>query len=95
MTAGQFGDATLLGAEQTPSGYQVAWKFGGEDNFLVWNLDSNGDYAGNATPVVHAADLSLQTLETTFHQDLNADGHTGPLDHGHRDRRRNGPGADG
>ena len=69
----------MIGAEQTASGYQVAWRFGRSDQFLVWNVDSNGNYTGDATPVVHAGDLSLQMLETTFHQDLNAESKTGPM----------------
>ena len=77
--ADQFGEWTPIGAEQTAGGYQVAWKFGGDDQYIVWNVDSNGNYTGDATPLVHAADLSLQMLETTFQQDLNGDGQTGPM----------------
>ena len=26
------------------SGYQVVWKNGGADQYVVWNLDSNGNW---------------------------------------------------
>ncbi len=31
VVAGQFGAWTPIGAEQSPGGYQVAWKFGADD----------------------------------------------------------------
>jgi hypothetical protein len=79
VTAGQFGAWTPLGAEETASGYQVAWKFDSADQYLVWNTDSNGNYTGDATLIVHAADLAIQQAELTFQQDLNGDTHTGPV----------------
>ena len=78
FTAGQFGSWTPVGAEKVGSGYQVAWKNGGADQYIVWNLDSNGNYASNATGAVSGSDPELQNLETVFQQDLNADGTTGP-----------------
>ncbi|MBR0846095.1 M10 family metallopeptidase C-terminal domain-containing protein, partial [Bradyrhizobium liaoningense] len=33
---GQFGAWTPIGAEQTASGYEVAWKYTGLDQYLVW-----------------------------------------------------------
>jgi hypothetical protein len=77
VTAGQFGAWTPIGAEKTAGGYQVAWKFGSADQYIVWNLDSNGNYASYATGVVSGSDPELQNLETVFQQDLNADGTTG------------------
>ena len=43
MTEGQFGAWTPVGAEQTAGGYQVAWKHGSDDQYFVWNTDSNGN----------------------------------------------------
>ena len=74
---GQFGAWKALGTEQTASGYQVAWKNGGANEYLVWNLDSGGNYVGNATAVVAGSDTSLQTIESAFQQDLNGDGRVG------------------
>jgi len=43
VTAGEFGSWTPIGAEQTASGYDVAWKNTGANQFTVWNTDSNGN----------------------------------------------------
>jgi 20S proteasome alpha/beta subunit len=77
FVVGQFGGWTAIGAEKTASGYEVAWKNGAADQYTVWNLDANGNYIGNATGVVSGADYALQSLETSFQQDLNLDGVTG------------------
>ena len=42
--AGQFGAWAPIGAEQTASGYEVAWKVTGADQYTVWNTDSSGNY---------------------------------------------------
>ena len=73
----QFGAWKALGTEQTASGYQVAWKNGGANEYLVWSLDSGGNYVGNATAVVAGSDMALQTIESAFQQDLNEDGRVG------------------
>ena len=38
---------TPIGVEQTASGYEVAWKVTGADQYSVWNTDSNGNYVSN------------------------------------------------
>ena len=43
VVAGQFGGWTPVGAEQTASGHQVAWKLTGADQYIVWNTDSSGN----------------------------------------------------
>ena len=78
VTAGQFGEWTPIGVEQTAGGYQVAWRFGSADQFLVWNVDSNGNFTSNATSIVPGAAMSIQMAEPTFQQDLNGDSQTGP-----------------
>ena len=40
---------TPIGAEQTASGYEVAWKIPGADHYTVWNTDSSGNYVSNAS----------------------------------------------
>ena len=72
--AGQFGGWTPIGAEQTASGYEVAWKVAGADQYTVWNTDSSGNYVSNAIGVVSGSSTALESLETSFHQDLNGDG---------------------
>ena len=47
VVAGQFGSWTPLGAEQTASGYEVAWKVTGADQYSVWATDSSGSYTSN------------------------------------------------
>lgn len=36
VTAGQFGVWTPIGAEQTTTGYEVAWKLAGSHEYSVW-----------------------------------------------------------
>ena len=48
--AGQFGRVAPIGAEQTASGYEVAWKVPGADQYSVWNTDNNGNYLSNLLP---------------------------------------------
>ena len=74
VVAGQFGAWTPIGTEQTATGYEVAWKVTGADQYGVWNTDSSGNYISNISGVVSGSDSMLETLETTFHQDLNGDG---------------------
>ena len=72
--AGQFGGWTPIGAEQTASGYDVAWKNPGAGQYTVWSTDSNGNYVSNIIGIVSGTSTALESLETTFHQDLNGDG---------------------
>src|SRR5262249_39670267 len=77
VVAGQFGSWTPLGAEQTASGYEVAWKVTGADQYSVWTTDSSGSYISNngaGAPVVTGTSSALEMLEPSFHQDLNGDG---------------------
>ena len=75
--AGQFGAWTPIGAEADGSGYEVAWKDPGLDQYTVWNIDSSGNYTGNAIGAVSGSSSALKSLETSFHQDLNGDGTIG------------------
>jgi len=73
ITQGQFGYWTLIGAEQTSSGYSVVMKYGTADRYTVWSIDSNGNYLSNSA-VVAGSDTRVTSLESSFHQDLNNDG---------------------
>ena len=77
FVAGQFGPWAPIAAEQTANGYEVAWKVTGIDQYIVWNTDSSGNHTSQ-TGVVSGADYALQSLEPSFHQDLNGDGPVGP-----------------
>src|SRR6185437_7215909 len=77
VMAGQFSPWVPIGAEQTTSGYDFAWKMPGSNNYTVWSTDSNGNYITNLTGIVSGSSSALETLETAFHQDLNGDGTIG------------------
>src|SRR5258708_8727102 len=78
MVGEERGSWAMRGEEKAGGGYEVAWKNGPADQYTVWNLDANGNYVNNATGVVSGADYALQSLETSFQQDLNLDGLTAP-----------------
>jgi Tryptophan-rich Synechocystis species C-terminal domain len=69
----QFGAWVPIAAEQTASGYQIAWKFGSADQYTIWTTDSSGNYITN-TSVVTGSSSSLTSRESSFSQDLNGDG---------------------
>ena len=71
--AGQFSGWSPIGAEQTASGYQVAWKGPGADQYSVWTTDSNGNFTSTSA-ILSASSSALRSFETSFHQDLNGDG---------------------
>ncbi len=43
MVAGQSGTWSLIGAERTSSGYDVALKDSSSGQFSIWTVDSNGN----------------------------------------------------
>src|ERR1700693_6111356 len=77
VTTGQLGVWMPIGAETTASGYEVAFRIAGTDQYTVWDTDSNGNYVSNVTPVVSGTSFALESLEASFHQDLNGDGTIG------------------
>ena len=78
VTAGEFAGWTLIGAEQvTGGGYDVALKNAGTGQYSVWSTDSNGNYLSNLITQVAGNSIALESLETTFQQDLNGDGTIG------------------
>jgi hypothetical protein len=46
----------------------------GQDLYVVWNTDSNGNYLSSAAAAVSGEDFSLEDLEPTFGQNLNGEG---------------------
>ena len=58
-------------------GYDVAWKNTATAQYTVWSTDSNGNYLSNVIGAVSGNSLALETIETTFNQDLNGDGTIG------------------
>ena len=75
VTAGEFGRWTPIGAIQTASRYDVAWKNTSTGQYTVWSTDSNGNYKGFLTgAAVSGTSSALESLEPVFRQDLNRDG---------------------
>ena len=78
VVAGQFdqfgGPWAPIGAEQTASGYEVAWKVTGADQYTVWYTDNSGNYLSSAFDVASGTSAVLESFETSFQQDLNGDG---------------------
>ena len=78
ITAGEYGSWTPIGAEQVAGGgYDVAWENTSTGQYTVWSTNSNGNYLSNLIPDVSGNSIALESLETTFHQDLNGDGTIG------------------
>ena len=77
VTVGEFGAWVPIGAVQTANGYDVAWEIPGANEYTVWSTDSNGNYLANIIGVVPGNDYALESIETTFNQDLNGDGVVG------------------
>jgi serralysin len=79
IRAGQSGAWTPIGAEHNASGgYQVVWKNGGAAQFQVWTTDSNAAFTGQ-TNIVGPESWYVQSLESSFQQDLNGDGMIGAV----------------
>src|SRR6202043_3826109 len=77
VTAGEFGGWAPIAMVQTATGYEVAWKVAGADQYTVWNTDSSGNYVSNAIGVVSGTTTTFESFENVFHQDLNGDGVVG------------------
>jgi len=77
VTDGEYGTWTVIDAVQVSGGYDVAWKDPSSGLYTVWSTDSNGNYLANLIGAVPGNSTSLETLETTFNQDLNGDGSVG------------------
>ncbi len=75
--AGQDGAWTPIGAEQVGNGYKVAWKNGAANEYLVWDTDAGGNWLSQSG-VMSGTTYAMQSLETTYSQDLNGDGSVGP-----------------
>lgn len=76
VSSGHFAPFVPVGVEQTSSGYQLAWRDPGTNQFSIWTTDANGNY--QSYTVYSSTSSGLKALETSFHQDLNGDGVTGP-----------------
>ena len=78
IVVGQCSPYTPIGAEQTSTGYDVAFKAAGADQYVVWSTDASGNYVSTLIGPVSGSTVALESFETTLHQDLNGDGTIGP-----------------
>src|SRR6185437_5888522 len=83
VVASQFADQSgkpwaPIAAQQTASGFEVAWKVTGADEYTVWYTDSSGNYLSSAFIVASGTSSAVESFESSFQQDLNADGVIGP-----------------
>jgi len=67
-----------IAAEQTGTGYDVAWKVNGMDQYDIWAVDSSGKYINSLLENVSGSDPTFEEYEAIFGQDLNGDKITGP-----------------
>jgi S-formylglutathione hydrolase FrmB/cytochrome c2 len=74
IVVGQFGAWTLIAAQQTASGYEIALKNGSADQYAVWDTDSSGNYVSSPISNVSGASAALESIEPSFNDDLNGDG---------------------
>ena len=74
VTAGEFGGMTPIAAQQTASGFEVAWRTPGTDVYQVWNTDSAGNYLSAPLNNVSGTAPALVSMESSFNHDLNNDG---------------------
>jgi hypothetical protein len=72
--AGEWGTWAPIGAEKTATGYEVAFKIAGANIYTVWDTDLNGNITTDPIGTVAGNSTALETLESSFQQDLNGDG---------------------
>src|SRR5258706_291104 len=53
------------------TGALAIWKNPGADQYTVWNTDSSGNCVSDTIGIVSGASTALESLEPSFHQDLN------------------------
>ncbi len=66
-----------IGAEQTSTGYEVALFNASSDLYTIWNTDSSGNVLSASLSSVSGTNTALESIENSFHQDLNGDGTIG------------------
>ena len=77
VTVGQFGGWTPVAATQTATGYEVALKLAGSNQFTIWDTDSSGNYLSSAFNTALGSSAQLESYEPGFNYDLNGDGTIG------------------
>ena len=70
-----------IGVEKTSSGYEVALFNASSQLYSVWNTDSSGNVVSSPIAGVSGTNTALESIETSFQQDLNGDNVIGPPSH--------------
>jgi hypothetical protein len=73
--AGQFSGWSPISAEKTASGYLVAWKFAGADQYSIWTTNSDGNHISSVGGT--GSSSAVISAETVLQQDLNSNGTIG------------------
>ena len=60
LSRGQLAGWAPFGAEQTASGYEVAWKVTGADQYRIWSDRQNGNFLSNPVGVVSGSSTTLE-----------------------------------
>ncbi len=72
---GEIGGWTPIGAVKTASGYDVAWKMAGANEYTVWTTDSSGNYCSSLHRRSRLGRVRRwNRSRPIFHQDMNVDG---------------------
>ncbi len=66
-----------IGVEKTSSGYEVALFNASSHLYTIWNTDSSGNVLSASIAGVSGTNTALESIETSFQQDLNGDGTIG------------------
>ncbi len=77
MVVGQLGTVAPIGAVQTATGFDIAWKNSATGEFAFTTADSNGNYTSNLSAWVASTSFATESLEAVFGQDFNGDGTVG------------------
>ena len=77
VTANTFPGLTPIGTEATANGFEVVLHDTAANQYDIWLTDSNGNINAIVANGLPGNSLQLESLETTFQQDLNGDGVTG------------------
>ena len=67
-----------LGVERWSGGYQVAWRNGTANEYAIWTTDILGNFWSSSS-LLNSSSYALESLETTFGQDLNGDSTIGTV----------------
>src|SRR5262249_13229602 len=73
VVPGEFSNVPI-GAEQTATGFDVAFMLRCADLYSVWTTDSSGNWVSTGVAGVSGTNATLEALEPSFQQDLNGDG---------------------